>query len=178
MLEMKNYREVGVFELLSAPLNPIGAFDAEAFKKEVGDLIKKDFRFIAVDLSAIDFLYSDAYNAFLFFQQQLQKNSGVLGVISNRKTVIEGINQAGYDKKIKKIDNEAAIIAFSAKLIKKTPKIKEEIIPKSKNKESVEVHSNLSKNPFSEKKTASSKFTVFFLLSLFLAALFLFYFVI
>jgi hypothetical protein len=39
MNSLKNYREVGIFDLLSAPLNPIGAFDAEQFKKDVRALI-------------------------------------------------------------------------------------------------------------------------------------------
>ena len=74
MTQLKNYREVGIFDLLSAPLNPIGAFDAEQFKKDARKLIddNPDDKFVAVDLTGLDFVYSDAYNAFVQFQSELE----------------------------------------------------------------------------------------------------------
>ena len=78
MPQLKNYREVGIFDLLSAPLNPIGAFDAEQFKKDVRALLaeKTDEKYLAVDLSGLDFVYSDAYNAFIQFQQEMEDRKG------------------------------------------------------------------------------------------------------
>lgn len=115
MAQLKNYREVGIFDLLSAPLNPIGAFDAEQFKKDVRALIddKPDDKFVAVDLTGLDFVYSDAYNAFLQFQHELSSKGGMLALLSNSATIMDGLKKAGLDRKLKVFSFEAEMMSFS-----------------------------------------------------------------
>ena len=115
MNSLKNYREVGIFDLLSAPLNPIGAFDAEQFKKDVRALIdgKPDDKFVAVDLMGLDFVYSDAYNAFIQFQQELSAKGGMLALLSNSKTIADGLMKAGLASKLKVFSFEAEMMSFS-----------------------------------------------------------------
>lgn len=115
MAELKNYREVGVFDLLSAPLNPIGAFDAEQFKKDARALIdaNPDDKFVAVDLMGLDFVYSDAYNAFLQFQHELSSKGGMLALLSNSNTIMDGLRKAGLDRKLKVFAFEAEMMSFS-----------------------------------------------------------------
>lgn len=115
MDQLKNYREVGVFDLLSAPLNPIGAFDAEQFKKDVRTLLddRTDDKFVAVDLTGLDFLYSDAYNALLMFQTELSARGGMMAMLTNNSTIVEGLKKAGLDKKLKVFSFEAEMMAFS-----------------------------------------------------------------
>lgn len=115
MAQLKNYREVGIFDLLSAPLNPIGAFDAEQFKKDVRGLLdeRKDDKFVAVDLTGLDFLYSDAYNALLQFQRELSSRGGMIAVLTNNTIIVDGFKKAGIDKKLKVFSFEAEMMAFS-----------------------------------------------------------------
>ena len=115
MNSLKNYREVGIFDLLSAPLNPIGAFDAEQFKKDVRALIdaNPDDKFVAVDLMGLDFVYSDAYNAFIQFQQELSSKGGMLALLSNSKTIADGLMKAGIASKLKVFSFEAEMMSFS-----------------------------------------------------------------
>ena len=115
MNPLKNYREVGIFDLLSAPLNPIGAFDAEQFKKDVRALIdaNPDDKFVAVDLMGLDFVYSDAYNAFIQFQQELSSKGGMLALLSNSKTIADGLMKAGLASKLKVFSFEAEMMSFS-----------------------------------------------------------------
>lgn len=115
MAELNNYREVGVFDLLSAPLNPIGAFDAEQFKKDVRALIdsRPEDKFVAVDLIGLDFVYSDAYNAFLQFQSELSNKGGMLALLSNSATIMDGLKKAGLDRKLKIFAAEADMMSFS-----------------------------------------------------------------
>lgn len=115
MAELKKYREVGIFDLLSAPLNPIGAFDAEQFKKDVHQLLeqKPDERFLAVDLLGLDFVYSDAYNAFLQFQEEMSKNGGMFALLADNKMILDGLKKAGLDKKFKIFALEADMMSFS-----------------------------------------------------------------
>lgn len=115
MPQLKNYREVGIFDLLSAPLNPIGAFDAEQFKKDVQALLteKNDEKFLAVDLTGLDFVYSDAYNAFIQFQQEMANRGGMFAVLSNNKIIVDGLKKAGLDKSIRVFAFEADMMSFS-----------------------------------------------------------------
>lgn len=115
MTQLKNYREVGIFDLLSAPLNPIGAFDAEQFKKDARKLIddNPDDKFVAVDLMGLDFVYSDAYNAFVQFQSELSSKGGMLALLSNSPTIADGLRKAGLDRTLKVFAAEAEMMTFS-----------------------------------------------------------------
>ena len=115
MTQLKNYREVGIFDLLSAPLNPIGAFDAEQFKKDARKLIddNPDDKFVAVDLIGLDFVYSDAYNAFVQFQCELSGKGGMLALLSNSATIADGLKKAGLDRTLKVFGAEAEMMSFS-----------------------------------------------------------------
>ena len=115
MDQLKNYREVGIFDLLSAPLNPIGAFDAEQFQKDVRALLdeRSEDKFVAVDLTGLDFLYSDAYNALLLFQTELSARGGMMAMLTNNTTITDGLKKAGLDKKLKVFAFEAEMMAFS-----------------------------------------------------------------
>ncbi|MBR4559472.1 MAG: anti-sigma factor antagonist [Fibrobacter sp.] len=115
MPQLKNYREVGIFDLMSAPLNPIGAFDAEQFKKDVRALLaeKKEEKFLAVDLTGLDFVYSDAYNAFIQFQQEMDDRQGLFAVLTNNQIIIDGLKKVGLDKSIKVFSYESDMMSFS-----------------------------------------------------------------
>ena len=115
MPQLKNYREVGIFDLMSAPLNPIGAFDAERFKKDVRDLLaeKPDEKYLAVDLTGLDFVYSDAYNAFIQFQQEMDDRKGIFAVLTSNQTILIGLKKAGLDKNIMVFAYEEDMMSFS-----------------------------------------------------------------
>ena len=115
MAELKNYREVGFFDLMSAPLNPIGAFDAEQFKKDVRELLeaKAEEKFLAVDLTGLDFVYSDAYNAYLQFQEEMVNRGGMFALLTNNSTIIDGLKKAGLDRKLKIFASEEDMMSFS-----------------------------------------------------------------
>ena len=157
MVQLKNYREVGIFDLLSAPLNPIGAFDAESFKVDVRALINKKSNFIAVDLTGIDFLYSDAYNALMLFQKELATTGGVIGILTNNKIIIDGLHRAGLDKKVKLFTTEAALMDFSTH----STAIKDDVeIPLDENiRSAVSMNQVNSNNGSSEEKKAHKRAT-------------------
>ncbi len=115
MAELKNYREVGIFDLMSAPLNPIGAFDAEQFKKDVRDLLEKkaDEKFLAVDLTGLDFVYSDAYNAYLQFHEEMSNRGGMFALLTNNNIIVDGLKKAGLNKKLKIFASEEDMMSFS-----------------------------------------------------------------
>jgi len=108
---LSNYREVGKFDVLEAPRNPIGAFDAEQFKKEALLLFDKGSNDIVVDLGNLDFLYSDAFNAFSMVHQKLSSRSGTLGILAADELAVKSLQQAGVDRYVKVFRVEPELMA-------------------------------------------------------------------
>ncbi len=115
MSELNNYRAVGLFDMLSAPITPIGAFDAEQFKKDVRPFLDKGSAFVAVDLTGLDFLYSDACSAFNQVRQELSEKNGAFAILSDNDIVVDCIRKAGLDKSLLVFRKEADMMAFSMK---------------------------------------------------------------
>ena len=120
-------KSVGLFVLLPAPLNPIGAFDAETFKANFRSVIEAspDTQFIAVDLSGIDFVYSDAYNAFMQFHQELSGKNGAFAVLADKESLANSLKKVGLERFIRIFGNEAEMAAYlpiNAKVSANPPK--------------------------------------------------------
>lgn len=100
---MINTRNVGVFLVLRAPLNPIGAFDAEVFKANFRTLVTENpnAKCVGVDLSGLEFVYSDAYNAFIQFHQELAKRNGTFAVLANKESLAQSLKKVGLERYIR-----------------------------------------------------------------------------
>lgn len=116
MTQNTSNRNVGAFVLMPAPLNPIKAFDAEQFKRDVRALmdVQPDVKFLAVDLQGLEFVYSDAFNAFILYQQELGKVGGQFAVIANSETLVTSFKRAGLDRIFKIFASESEMVEFSA----------------------------------------------------------------
>ena len=112
---MADPKKVGIFILLPAPLNPIGAFDAEVFKANFRAQLASSskVKFVAVDLSGIDFVYSDAYNAFMQFHQELLKRKGTFAVIANKESLAKSLKKVGLERFIRIFKNEAEMADYT-----------------------------------------------------------------
>lgn len=112
---MADPKKVGIFILLPAPLNPIGAFDAELFKANFRAQLASSskVKFVAVDLSGIDFVYSDAYNAFMQFHQELLKRKGTFAVIANKESLAKSLKKVGLERFIRIFKNEAEMADYT-----------------------------------------------------------------
>lgn len=112
---MADTKNVGLFLLLPAPLNPIGAFDAETFKANFRSVIvaNSDAKFIGVDLSGIDFVYSDAYNAFMQFHQELSKRNGVFAVLADKESLAKSLKKVGLERFVRIFSSEADMASYA-----------------------------------------------------------------
>lgn len=108
-------KNVGLFLVLPAPLNPIGAFDAERFKSNFRTIMGHDagFKFVAVDLSGLDFVYSDAYNAFIQCHQELSNKNGAFAVIADKDSLSNSLKKVGLERFIRIFMSEAEMAAFT-----------------------------------------------------------------
>jgi anti-anti-sigma factor len=117
MDQIKQYREVGSFDVLNAPLNPIGAFNAEEFKKIARQMLDNGSRHVIVDLSGLDFLYSDAFNAFLVIRGELNAVQGSLGIVNCGDSVFQTLVNAGIDKQLHIYIDESSLMEASAAML-------------------------------------------------------------
>lgn len=188
MLDTKN---VGLFLLLPAPLNPIGAFDAETFKANFRAVMtaNDDAKFIAVDLSGIDFVYSDAYNAFMQFHQELAKRNGTFAVLADRESLVRSLRKVGLERFIRifmsademaayaPIEQKAAVLEQAEKPVAEEPAKPEvpkaQVEPQPAPETPVATHTEpriLDKNPLvDESSSKGSLVTVIILLLIVIA---------
>jgi anti-anti-sigma regulatory factor len=121
-----NIKNIGSFLVLPAPLNPIGAFDAEAFKASFRSLVDANAEalYIAVDLSGLDFVYSDAYNAFMQCHQELSNKNGLFAVLADMDSLASSLRKVGLERFIRIFSREedmAAYVPVNASKISITP---------------------------------------------------------
>ncbi|MDR1759590.1 MAG: STAS domain-containing protein [Fibrobacter sp.] len=114
------FREIGLFHVFSAPQTPIGTLNAEGFKEEVRNLLAQGKKFIAVDLNAFDFLYSDAYNAFISPLKEFEALGGVFGLLTSSSSVADNLSKLLVNPAIAIFENDDAILSGSNKLIAMT----------------------------------------------------------
>ncbi len=119
MSTLKNFREVGLFDVLIAPLSPLQTFDAERFKTEAAQMLEGSTTNLVVDLAGMDFLYSDAYNAIMVIQARVAEKNGVFGILTNNEIIVKGLQQAGLDRLVQVFAREADIMGFSLSANKK-----------------------------------------------------------
>ena len=109
-------KNVGQFIVLKAPLNPIGAFDAETFKSGFRSVVEAnaEAKFVGVDLTGIEFVYSDAYNAFMQLQQELSSKGGTFAVIADKESLVNSLKKVGLDQYIQIYSSEESMVASSS----------------------------------------------------------------
>ena len=113
-MKQVNTKSVGLFVLLPAPLNPIGAFDAESFKADFRSVVESnaDAKFVGVDLRGIDFVYSDAYNAFMQIHQELSSKNGVFAVLADKESLVTSLRKVGLERFIRIFASEEEMAAY------------------------------------------------------------------
>jgi anti-anti-sigma regulatory factor len=118
---LSNYRAVGKFDVLEAPRSPTGLFDAEQFKKDALDLFDKGSNNIVVDLGNLDFLYSDAFNAFSTIHQKLESRAGSLGILAMDDLAVQSLQNSGVDRYVKVFRKEPELMAATLQTTVATP---------------------------------------------------------
>jgi len=111
-----NIKSVGLFVVLKAPLNPIGAFDAETFKSDFRSVLDSnaEAKFVAVDLTGIEFVYSDAYNAFMQLHQELSSKNGAFAVLADKESLVNSLKKVGLERFIRIFTSEESMAAFQS----------------------------------------------------------------
>lgn len=88
-------------------------FDSQKLKNTVNYLIENEIRYVIIDLSPLDYLYSDAINVITSLNGAMIKVDGHLGVLATNQKVLDIIGKSGLQNIVRVYDSEAAILDHS-----------------------------------------------------------------
>ena len=93
-IPLKNYREVGSFDLLSPPLTPLNLVDGQLLNVQLSELIESGAHHIVLDCSGLDYLYSDTLTVLGHAHEVLLLNEGTLGVMTANDSIASSIRSS------------------------------------------------------------------------------------
>lgn len=116
-LPLKNYREVGSFDLLSPPLTPIGLIDGHTLGLQIKELYESGSRHIVLDCSGLEFLYSDTLTILGQAYKILHSQSGSLGLMTSSTSIAETVKKSELANLLTIYPIETDLIQASMKMM-------------------------------------------------------------
>lgn len=110
-------RSLGVFEILTPRQESQEVFDADRFRQAVNSLLERKVRQLVVDLSGIDYLYSDAINALVSINRRILEQAGRMSLLAPQPKVHEILMRSGLDSLFRIYKAEAELSAESMELL-------------------------------------------------------------
>ena len=113
-------RSLGVFEILTARQESHEVFDADRFRQAVNSLLERKVRQLVVDLSGVDYLYSDAINALVSINRRILELAGRMSLLAPQTKVHEILMRSGLDSLFRIYKSEAELSAESMELLRQS----------------------------------------------------------
>ncbi len=113
-------RVSGIFEIIQPVLEKGEVFDSNLLKDTVNSLIAEGKRNFAIDLSPLDYIYSDAINVILAINRRILDVSGRLSLLSPISEVRSILERAGLHNILKIYDSETDLLKSSEDIILQT----------------------------------------------------------
>jgi anti-anti-sigma regulatory factor len=95
--------------------------DSVALEAKTKSLSASGVRYISIDLSPLDYVYSDAINRFIGMNRSLLSAAGRLVIVAPHPKVFEILNRAGVDKQVKVVRSIEELQALSDILLRGVP---------------------------------------------------------
>jgi anti-anti-sigma factor len=95
-------------------------FDSGDFREKVASLLPQGYRSVAIDLSSLQYLYSDAINVLLSLNRQFLDANGRLSLIGPSPDVYQVLQSAGIPNFIKVFPTDAELYKSSEDIIMQT----------------------------------------------------------
>jgi len=113
-------RSLGVFEILTARQEKNEVFDADRFRAAVNLLLERKVRQLVVDLSGVDYLYSDAINALVSINRRILEQAGRMSLLAPQAKVHEILLRSGLDSLFRIYKSEGELSAESMELLRQS----------------------------------------------------------
>lgn len=106
----------GVFDVVTPVLEDDEMFNSGLLKEQVGRMFASGRRHIALDISPLDYIYSDGINALITLNKQAQDSGGTLALLSPQAKVVGILQTAGIQSSMSVLSGEAELTALSSRL--------------------------------------------------------------
>jgi anti-anti-sigma factor len=106
-----------MFEIVEPLLEGDEVFDSSMLKQMIESMISSGKRNVCVDLSQLDYLYSDTINALIVLNRRMLDVMGRLSLLAPQPQVLEILNKSGVHNILKIFIDEAELIRTSEELM-------------------------------------------------------------
>jgi anti-anti-sigma factor len=113
-------RSLGIFEILTPRQESSEVFDADGFRLTVNTVLERDVRHLVVDLSGIDYLYSDAINALVSINRRILERAGRMSLLAPQPKVREILLRSGLDSLFRIYKAEMELSAESQEILRQS----------------------------------------------------------
>ena len=133
----------GIFKILQPVFEDDELFDSELLEEKVISLINDGERNIIIDLSKVDYLYSDSINTFIELNHRIINVWGRIALYSPNENLLKILERSGIEKFLNIYPNEKEVENATKKIIEQTSSLNTKDIKNYK--------------PEEEKKTSQQK---------------------
>jgi anti-anti-sigma factor len=109
-------RVVGIFEVVEPVLEGDEVFDSNLLKQTMESMIAAGRRNISLDLSQLDYLYSDTINALVVMNKRMLDVFGRLSLLAPQPSVMEILKKGGIQNILKIFTDENEILQLSQQM--------------------------------------------------------------
>jgi anti-anti-sigma factor len=110
----------GLFEIIQPVMEKGEVFDSTLLKNMINSLIAEGKRNFAIDLSPLDYIYSDAINVILALNRRILDVSGMLSLMGPSPEVRQILERTGIQNILKIFDTETDLLKSSEDIILQT----------------------------------------------------------
>jgi len=102
-------------------------FDSVALEAKTKAMSDEGVRFIAIDLSPLDYIYSDTINKIIGINRLIFSVGGRMVIIASHPKVLEILNRAGVDKQVKIVQTHEELKVLSQLIEENFPSAKPQV---------------------------------------------------
>ena len=113
-------RTSGLFEIIQPVMEKGEVFDSTLLKNMINSVIAEGKRNFAIDLSPLDYIYSDAINVILALNRRILDVSGRLSLMGPSPEVRQILERTGIQNILKIFDTETDLLKSSEDIILQT----------------------------------------------------------
>jgi len=114
----------GLYEIVEPVLEENEVFDSSLLKETINSLIASGKRNFALDMSPLDYIYSDTINMLMALNRRVLDVTGRLSLMSPQPEVMQILKRAGIHNILKVFETETELMKSSEDMILQTTSIK------------------------------------------------------
>lgn len=114
-------KTLGIFDVVTPVLEDGEIFNSGLLKDHINQMIASGRRSFSIDLSPLDYIYSDTINVLMVLNKRVLEISGRLTLLAPQPEVVGILQKAGIHNIMRVFDSEADLMRTSDEIMSMTP---------------------------------------------------------